>query len=104
MTEPANSQRSCEHATFTIDRVYDASPQQVFAAWADPAAKESWFGPPASVGSERSLDFEVGGREHFLAGGSDGSQYTYDARYAEIVPDRTDSGRSIAATAVGSSP
>lgn len=82
----SDTERSTEHATFTIERRYDATPERVFAAWAEPAAKESWFGPPASAGTERSLDFQVGGRERFVAGGPDGARYTYDARFQEIVP------------------
>ena len=31
------------HATFTLERVYPAPPQRVFAAWSDPAAKARWF-------------------------------------------------------------
>lgn len=85
MTESATA-RSAEHATFVIERDYDAAPERVFAAWAESDAKESWFGPPASAGQERSLDFRVDGREHFRAGGPDGAQYTYEARYQEIVP------------------
>jgi hypothetical protein len=38
-------QRSTQHATFDIERVYDASPAQVFGAWAGAAAKAKWFGP-----------------------------------------------------------
>jgi uncharacterized protein YndB with AHSA1/START domain len=37
------SERSVEHATFVIERTYDASPSRVFAAWADRAAKASWL-------------------------------------------------------------
>ncbi len=79
------TQRSTEHATFTIQRNYDATPARVFAAFADPAAKARWFGPSAEV--ERTLDFSVGGREYFAVGGPGGATYTYDARYEEIVPD-----------------
>jgi len=32
------------HASFVIERVFDAAP--VFAAFADPAAKARWFGAP----------------------------------------------------------
>jgi uncharacterized protein YndB with AHSA1/START domain len=38
------SDRSLAHATFAIERVYDASPARVFEAWADPVAKRRWFG------------------------------------------------------------
>ena len=39
-------ERSVTHDTFAVERTYDASPARVFAAWADPEAKSSWFGPP----------------------------------------------------------
>jgi uncharacterized protein YndB with AHSA1/START domain len=79
------TQRSTEHATFAIERNYDAAPARVFAAFADPVAKARWFGPSGEV--ERTLDFAVGGRERFAVGGPDGPTYVYDARYEEIVPD-----------------
>jgi uncharacterized protein YndB with AHSA1/START domain len=81
------TQRSTEHATFTIERNYDAAPARVFAAFADPAAKARWFGPPESARREYGLDFVVGGRERFTVGGPGGATYAYDARYEEIVPD-----------------
>jgi len=56
--------RSAEHASFVIERSYDASPAQVFKAWADPAAKAHWFvGPAEWKATLRQLDFRVGGRE-----------------------------------------
>ena len=79
------SQRSTEHATFDIERVYDASPEQVFNAWADPKAKAAWFGPTDSP-EALALDFQVGGREHFTMPLPDGRVFGYDARYHEIVP------------------
>jgi uncharacterized protein YndB with AHSA1/START domain len=79
------SKRSADHATFVIERNYDAAPARVFAAWADQNAKGQWFGPPDG-GGEHELDFRVGGREHFAVG-VEGAQYTYDALYEDIVPD-----------------
>ena len=55
--------RSTKHSMFTIERVYDAAPERVFAAWADPAAKTRWFGGP------------------------DGVVYTYEAVYRDIAPN-----------------
>ena len=37
------TERSVTHATFAIERTYDAAPARVFAAWADPEAKARWF-------------------------------------------------------------
>jgi uncharacterized protein YndB with AHSA1/START domain len=82
------SDRSVVHATFVIERTYEASPAHVFGAWADPAAKASWFGPKSLPHEHRELDFRVGGRERFAVTAPDGATYLFDSRYAEIVPDR----------------
>ena len=79
------SKRSATHATFMIERDYDASPARVFAAWADQNAKSRWFGPPDG-GDEHQLDFNVGGREHFVVNAG-GAVYSYDALYEDIVVD-----------------
>jgi uncharacterized protein YndB with AHSA1/START domain len=80
------SSRSVEHATFAVERTYDAAPKRVFAAWSDPEAKSRWFAGPEGT-EEFELDFRVGGRERNRGGGPDGEMYTYDARYQDIVPD-----------------
>jgi uncharacterized protein YndB with AHSA1/START domain len=81
------AERSTEHATFAIERTYDASPARVFAAWSDPAAKGRWFGDSDNPTGEYELDFKVGGREVNRGGGPDGAFYTYEALYQDIVPD-----------------
>ena len=51
------SERSATHGTFTLERVYEASPARVFKAWADPAIKARWFVRPvrlADAGASRS--------------------------------------------------
>jgi uncharacterized protein YndB with AHSA1/START domain len=77
------SKRSAEHATFEIERRYEAPPPRVFAAWADADAKKRWFGP----GEVHTLEFAVGGAEHLTVSMSGGDVYTYDARYEDIVGD-----------------
>jgi uncharacterized protein YndB with AHSA1/START domain len=79
------SDRSTTHATFVIERNYDAAPARVFAAWADVKAKGKWFGPGGE--QEHRLDFREGGREHFQAAVA-GAVYSYDARYEDIVADQ----------------
>jgi uncharacterized protein YndB with AHSA1/START domain len=79
------TEKSTTHTTFVIERIYDASPARVFAAWADKDAKAQWFGPSGE--QEGELDFREGGRERFEAA-VHGAVYSYDALYQDIVPDK----------------
>ena len=72
------------HATFTLERSYPVPPAQVFAAWADPAAKASWFTPGPGFGHE--LDFRIGGREVARGGPDGGPAMTFETFYRDIVP------------------
>jgi uncharacterized protein YndB with AHSA1/START domain len=82
------SERSTHHATFVIERTYDASPARVFTAWAEPANKARWFvGPDEWEQSDHELDFQVGGRERVSGGPPGGPVHSYDARYQDIVPN-----------------
>ncbi len=85
-TDQAAVERSTTQSTFVIERTYKASPQRVFDAWADAVAKAQWFGPPDKP--DYSLDFRVGGREHLAVAMPDGSLFTLDAVYQDIVPGR----------------
>jgi uncharacterized protein YndB with AHSA1/START domain len=80
------TERSVTHATFVIERRYDASPARVFGAFADPAAKRRWFTNPEAGPSKHELDFRVGGREFNQGGPPDGPTYSFDATYQDIVP------------------
>jgi uncharacterized protein YndB with AHSA1/START domain len=77
------SERSVEHATFVVERRYEASPERAFAAWADQEAKARWFVDPDAY---LELDFRVGGRESSRGTAPGGNAYTYEAIYQDIVP------------------
>lgn len=68
------------HSTFTLERQYQASVQQVFEAWATPEARKRWM----AQGAEHSQNFEVGGLETVKGDDGEGHALTYEARYAEI--------------------
>lgn len=76
------------HGTFTIERIYDASPARLFKAFADPASKARWFvGPDGWQEVERRLDFRPGGEEVAHGRFPNGVETRFVARYHEIVPD-----------------
>ncbi len=85
------SERTVTHATFVIERNYAASPEPVFAAFADPAKKRRWFAEREGlVGFE--TDFRVGGHEvtRSRMGAQTpfpGVELTNHTVYLDIVPD-----------------
>jgi uncharacterized protein YndB with AHSA1/START domain len=83
------TERSVNYTTFVIERHYPAHPAKVFGAWADAAAKAVWMDDPdlSSDGSEVEMDFRVGGHERFSGLTPEGTSYSYDALYYDIVPD-----------------
>src|SRR5262245_25147194 len=74
------------HATFVVERTYEAPPERVFAAWATPEAKAQWFvGPGEWESFDHELDFRVGGEEHASGRVPGGPGFAYDAAYQDIV-------------------
>lgn len=82
------TERSVTHATFTIERVYEASITRVFAAWSKPEAKQRWFACHGDwTPAPYQIDFTVGGSEHLSTRDTDGVDHVYDAIYQDIVPE-----------------
>lgn len=83
--------RSVEHATFTIERRYDAPPARVFAAWADRDSKRRWFVDHDGGDWETlsyDMEFRVGGREHGRFRFQGAAVHGSETVYLDIVPDR----------------
>ena len=81
--------RNSKHGTFTIERVYPASPARVFAAWSSKEAKTAWaYCHPEWPVSEHVFDFRAGGREHLVTGPAGGTRHVFDAVFHDIVPDQ----------------
>lgn len=76
------------HGTFTIERRYDASPERVFHAHADPAAFRRWFvdGKGFTIHGW-TQDFRVGGYAggSFHFGGPGNDVWFNDTEYLDIV-------------------
>jgi uncharacterized protein YndB with AHSA1/START domain len=80
---------SVVHATFTIERSYDASPARVFRAFADPAIKRRWLVEGEGWGVEEYVaDFRVGGREYSRFRFQGGPEIVNETVYQDIAPER----------------
>ena len=79
--------RSVVHGAFHLERVYDATAEDVYRALSEKEAKSRWFfGPTGWRLIERTMDFRVGGRERVKGGFEGGVTTTFDAVYHDIVP------------------
>jgi uncharacterized protein YndB with AHSA1/START domain len=81
------------HSTFVLERTLKATPEKVFAAFADTATKRRWFFESSHHELQHhELDFKVGGKEQarmkFAAGPIAGKVITNDSVYEDIQPNR----------------
>jgi uncharacterized protein YndB with AHSA1/START domain len=79
--------RSVVHGAFHLERVYDATAEEVYRALSVKDAKSRWFvGPAGWRLIERVMDFRVGGRERVKGRHESGVVTTFDAVYHDIIP------------------
>jgi uncharacterized protein YndB with AHSA1/START domain len=80
---------SSQHASFSIERIYPATPARVFNAWSNPEAKARWFaGPDGWKPLVREMDFRVGGHERVRGQHASGMTSDFHCTYHNIVPGR----------------
>lgn len=81
--------RSVVHASFSLERTYDAGPAKVFHALSDKAAKARWFeGGEGYTVLERAMDVRPGGRERLKGRWANGMTSMFDAVYYDVVPNQ----------------
>jgi len=74
---------------FSLERVFKATPAQVFKAFTDESAKSRWFsGGDDYTTVERRMDVRPGGRELLVGRWKSGVTTRFDAVYFDVVPDR----------------
>lgn len=76
------------HTDFTVEREFDAAPEAVFQAWADPEAKSRWADCHAEYTTEYRLDFRPLGRETHEVVYPDGRVQRVEKVFFDIVNAR----------------
>jgi len=82
--------RSVVHATFHLERSFDAPADRVWRVLTDQNAKQRWFsGPPGGSWEllERHMDVRPGGRERLKGRWEGGVVSTFDATYYDVIPN-----------------
>jgi uncharacterized protein YndB with AHSA1/START domain len=81
--------RSVMHASFHLERTYEAPVARVWKALTDESAKQKWFGgtPGRWELLERHMDVRVGGSERLKGRWEGGVVSTFDATYHDVMPN-----------------
>lgn len=66
-------------------RLFDATPEQMFAAWGDPKHLANWWGPNGFTNTFHTFDFTPGGMWDFTMHSPDGIDYHNKNRFTEIL-------------------
>ncbi len=79
------------HATFTIEREFNAPVEKVWQAWTTPEMVMKWWGPEGFSSPYASVDFRIGGKYIYAMHGPAGTEWDRDMYsagiYKEIVPN-----------------
>ena len=59
-----HTESQAEDNLLVLERIFKATPEQVFDAFASAEAMKQWFGPEGCQVLEANLDFRVGGQYH----------------------------------------
>jgi uncharacterized protein YndB with AHSA1/START domain len=65
-------------------RVFDASREQLFLAWTDPAILALWWGPKGFTNTFHMFEPRPGGAWKFVMHGPDGTDYKNESIFREI--------------------
>jgi uncharacterized protein YndB with AHSA1/START domain len=76
------------HTDFVIEREFDATPESVFQAWADPDAKRRWSDCHAQHTTDYHLDFRPFGHETHRVAYPDGHVQQVEKVFFDIEPAR----------------
>ncbi len=86
---PAQASIAILSPSLILKRRLKASPEQVYAAWTDPAKLQQWFRPASgSVFAGAELDVRGGGGYTIAVRTKDGEHHRVSGVYREVTPGR----------------
>jgi uncharacterized protein YndB with AHSA1/START domain len=85
--DPSAGNATIAKPSLTLKRWLNATPEKVYAAWAQPAKLMQWFGPDSGAVTRAELDLRVGGRYVVVFHTEDGEEHHVSGVYREVVRD-----------------
>jgi uncharacterized protein YndB with AHSA1/START domain len=73
-------------AILQTERTIDASPVEIYAAFADGARLARWWGPAGFTNTFEIFEFRPGGSWKFVMHGPNGADYANESIFDELIP------------------
>lgn len=86
--EMSKTTSSTDGRNLVLNRLIDAPPSAVYAAWTTPDLLEQFFAPQPFITKVAELDVRTGGVNAISMQGPDGSEFPARGVYLEVVPNR----------------
>jgi uncharacterized protein YndB with AHSA1/START domain len=77
-----------QHQRLQTQRTVPYTPDEVYAAFADPSRLAIWWGPKDFTNTFETFDFSAGGGWKYIMHGPDGSNYRNDSVFRELEPGK----------------
>ena len=77
-----------EDGDLVFERVFDASREQVWTAFTDPAIVPRWWGPHGTTTVVAAMDVRAGGAWRYVSSAPDRADVTFYGEYLEVDPPR----------------
>jgi len=74
--------------TFRTSREIPALPENIFAAFNDPARLAKWWGPSGFTNTFSQFQFAPNGKWSFIMHGPDGVNYPNESEFIDIIPNK----------------
>jgi uncharacterized protein YndB with AHSA1/START domain len=84
-TNPTTLTKPSEREIY-VERVFEASPERVFAAYTDPELIPQWWGPRGTTTIVDELDARTGGAWRFIHRDPDGTEIVFRGVFREVTP------------------
>ncbi len=84
MTSSSDHPTASPEREIISTRIFDASPDQVFQAWTDPAILALWWGPKDFRNTFEVFEPRPGGIWKFVMHGPDGTDYKNESIFREL--------------------
>ena len=84
MSRPSNPNGPSGDRTLCTERLFSASPQEIFAAFEEPRKLAGWWGPAGFTNTFETFEFKPGGRWTFMMHAPNGANYPNEIVFGEI--------------------